>query len=169
MRLAVPFAVAGLLLAACGVIDRGEVTARSEGSWSNELAEGGIGIWIENGTGRTVEVVGVSLLTEEQFANAYSIEEVGYELVDSNAMPVEQLEPLPLAIGKDEISEIFVRYTPASCDDIGEWSINEETGLVDFRMSIGLPFLLEFADGEVLQTTALATVSSDFYQPSVCQ
>ena len=171
-RSAVRFSVlvaVGFLMGACGVVDSGEITAGSNASWSTPLAEEGISIWIDNATRGDVEVVAVSLATDETNSGAYSIVEAGYELVDSNSSPAGPLQPFPIEVGSAETVEVFVRYTFASCDDIGEWNIDEETGLVTFGSWIGLPFQIEFADGQMIQADATTDVLSDFYEPSVCE
>ena len=71
----------GFLMVACGVVDSGEITAGSNASWSNPLAEEGISIWIANASRSDVEVVAVSLATDETNAGAYSIVEAGLSLI----------------------------------------------------------------------------------------
>ncbi len=166
----------GLLLSACSSgpdesvaesLTR-DISVTAVGSWSNEIGEHGSVFVVQNGSDRAVQIEDLGLRSSPpDFLEPFGITDKGFETVEPVSFPVDDLESFPLVIEPGESEWIIAKYEITSCDDLGDWSMDGNTGLVTFSNWQSYPFQILFSDGVL--TTEIAPEVADTYQPSVCE
>lgn len=174
MRLVVGCA---LLLVACGgggfdVFDGGEITVAGPASWGSEFGRGGSVLEVANSTTQAVQIVDVTMQPGVDGQDAFAVIDAGRDLNrvgDSFVMPPGPLASLPITLGPGEKVDLFVAIELRSCDAIGKWHVDSDTGTVVFPVAMTSPFELHLAGGEMIETNVFPALGMlQPLEPAVC-